>query len=142
MVCQARVRGFTLLEVLIALLIASVGLLGIAGLVLHSMRASFESKLQTTAALLAVDVHERAWLASHLASTNECQTNWINLNAFSPGLNLSTLGINATVAPPTGLTYPDCELTVSWDAGSAGVVGGMATFGGMYTHRFTIPSVQ
>jgi prepilin-type N-terminal cleavage/methylation domain-containing protein len=133
-------RGFTLLEVLITLLVVSVGVLGIAGLALHSMRASFESGLQSTAALLAVDVHERAWIASHEATTNTCRQDWIDLGTFAPGRDLP--GLIATVDSPPGLSYPDCEFTVEWDADVAGVVGRMAGFGGMYTHRFTIPSVQ
>lgn len=144
MVFDARLRGFTLLEILIALLITSVGLLGIAGLVLHSMRASFESGMQTTAALLAVDVHERAWLASHLISTTSCNgdDSWIDLNQFSPDVDLSELGINATFPDADFDSFPECELTISWSPTASGVVGGMATFGGMYTHTFTIPSVS
>ena len=142
MLYRKKTQGFTLLEVLIALLIASVGLLGIAGLVLHSMRASFESGLQTTAAILSLDVHERAWLSSHLATTNACRQDWVVPDVFAPGRDWDALGLNAVVAPPDGSTYPECELTISWNPATTGVVGGMATFGGMYTHRFTIPSVQ
>ena len=140
---QMPMRGFTLLEILIALLITSVGLLGIAGLVVHSMRASFESGIQTTAALLAVDVHERAWLASHLASTTACNSDgsWIDLAQFSPDVDLLELGINAAFPDAEDDSFPECELTISWNPTASGVVGGMATFGGMYTHTFTIPSV-
>lgn len=142
MLCKKKTQGFTLLEVLIALLITSVGLLGIAGLVLHSMRASFESGIQTTAALLSVDVHERAWLSSHLPTTNECQQDWVDPDVFAPGRDWEALGLRARVAPPDKSAYPDCELTITWDPETTGVVGGMARFGGIYTHRFTIPSVQ
>lgn len=140
-------EGFSLLEVLIALLITAIGLLGISGFVLHSMRASFESELQTTAALLAVDVHERAWIDSHLPATEDtvCSQDWVDLQTFAPGLDLAAVGLRARVETPEGTTYVndrECLFSVQWDGASSGVVGQMAEFGGMYTHRFLIPSVQ
>jgi type IV pilus assembly protein PilV len=46
-------RGFTLLEVLIAVLVFSIGLLGVAGMVLASMRGTHTAQIHTQAALLA-----------------------------------------------------------------------------------------
>ena len=51
--------GFSLLEVLIALLVLSIGLLGIAGLQATSKRTNFEAIQRTTAVLLARDIIER-----------------------------------------------------------------------------------
>lgn len=52
-------RGFSLLEVLIALLILSVGLLGIAGLQTFSLRFNHQSYERTQATLLISDIYER-----------------------------------------------------------------------------------
>jgi len=54
-----RVQGFTLVEVLIALIIMSVGMLGIAGLYVHSMTAGRTSLFRHHAVTLAGDVADR-----------------------------------------------------------------------------------
>ena len=131
-----RVQGFSLIEVLVTVFIAAVGLLGIAAIVLFSMRASFESRQQSVAALLAVDIHERAWLSAHEASTSTCRADWIDLTTFAPGRTID--GLTTTISG----TYPACVFTVEWEGTEVGVVGGMADFGGIYTHNFTIPSTS
>lgn len=54
-----RVGGFTLIEVLIALVILSVGMLGIAGLYVTSMQAGRTSILRHNAVTLAGDIADR-----------------------------------------------------------------------------------
>ncbi len=54
-----RDGGFTLVEVLIALIILSVGMLGIAGLYVHSMQAGRTSLFRHHAVTLAGDVGDR-----------------------------------------------------------------------------------
>jgi type IV pilus assembly protein PilV len=53
------ISGFTLVEVLIALIILSVGMLGIAGLYVHSMQAGRTSLFRHHAVTLAGDVADR-----------------------------------------------------------------------------------
>lgn len=50
---RKTVYGFTLLEVMIAVLVFSVGLLGVAGMVLLSMRSNHVAHLHTQATFLA-----------------------------------------------------------------------------------------
>ena len=52
-------RGFSLVEVLIALVIMSIGMLGIAGLYVHSMQAGRTSMLRHHAVTLAGDIADR-----------------------------------------------------------------------------------
>jgi len=54
-----RVSGFTLVEVLIALIIMSVGMLGIAGLYVHSLQAGSTSLFRHHAVTLAGDIADR-----------------------------------------------------------------------------------
>lgn len=52
-------KGFSLVEVLITLVIMSVGMLGIAGLYVHSMQAGRTSMLRHHAVTLAGDIADR-----------------------------------------------------------------------------------
>ena len=54
-----QLRGFSLVEVLIALIIMSVGMLGIAGLYVQSMQAGRTSMFRHQAVTLAGDVADR-----------------------------------------------------------------------------------
>jgi len=52
-------NGFTLIEVLVTIVVVSVGLLGLAGLQIGSLRANMNSETRSTATLLANDIVER-----------------------------------------------------------------------------------
>jgi type IV pilus assembly protein PilV len=52
-------RGFTLLEVLIALLILSIGLLGLASLQTNGLRSNQMASMRTTATQIAYDIADR-----------------------------------------------------------------------------------
>ena len=52
-------RGFTLLEVMIALLIFSIGLLGLAGLQAGGLRSNNQAQLRTIAVIQAYDMADR-----------------------------------------------------------------------------------
>ncbi len=54
-----KIKGFSLVEVLIALIIMSVGMLGIAGLYVQSMQAGRTSMLRHHAVTLAGDIADR-----------------------------------------------------------------------------------
>lgn len=56
---RSRDRGFTLVEVLIALVIMSIGMLGIAGLYVHSLQAGSTSLFRHHAVTLAGDIADR-----------------------------------------------------------------------------------
>lgn len=59
MTVRQNAAGFSLVEVLIALIIMSVGMLGIAGLYVHSMQAGRTSLFRHQAVSLAGDIADR-----------------------------------------------------------------------------------
>jgi type IV pilus assembly protein PilV len=56
---QTRARGFTLVEILVTLVVMSVGLLGLAALQLTSLKANHGSATRTQAVYLAYDIIDR-----------------------------------------------------------------------------------
>ena len=88
-----RQRGFTLLEVMIALLIFGVGVLSVAALQGVAKRANYEAIQRTTATQLAFDLLER-------------------MRANASGLNWYLQGkesvLQPTLTPPGAGPVPDC----------------------------------
>jgi len=66
---QNKQQGFTLLEVLIALLILSIGLLGLAALQTTGLRSNEMASMRTTSTMLAYDITDRM-RANPLGTTN------------------------------------------------------------------------
>jgi len=56
---KKNTAGFTLIEVLIAIIILSIGLLGMAGIQLQGLRGTTSSNLRSQATILANDIAER-----------------------------------------------------------------------------------
>ena len=105
-------HGFTLIEVLIALVILSVALLGLAGLMVQTTRNTSFGGLMTEAATFAQDKLEELRA-----------TSWNNLGSFSGGPELlqgSNKIYNRTWAvqpnpPSPGDTVRTISVTVTWD---------------------------
>ena len=85
-------RGVSLLEVMVAVFILAVGVLGIAGLQVTGKRGNFESVQRTTATYLAQDLVERI------------RANRANLSVYTNAGAGRTLALNAD----DGLTATDC----------------------------------
>ena len=136
-------QGFTLLEVLIALLVLSIGLLGLAALQTTGLRSNEMASMRTTSTMLAYDITDRMranpqgitdgdYVIDTGAVTgtptdctsNDCTTaqlalydldQWKNAIARLPG----GLGdITQTAGPP--LTH---TITIRWDENRTGATG-------------------
>lgn len=90
----ATARGFSLVEALVALLVLSVGMLGIAALYVESLRSNRTALLRTQAVTFAADMADRiranrdgrAWYGVSVTNANinaACQTGGIGC---TPGL--------------------------------------------------------
>ena len=101
-----RQSGFTLLEVLIAILVLSIGLLGLAGLMASSIRNSHSAYQRTQATWLAYDMIDRMRVnrATAIASANNYDIPIATATSGSTGLagtdvtNWKTLLANALPA--------------------------------------------
>lgn len=67
-----RSSGFTLVESLVAVLVLSIGLLGMAAMQLKSLQSSHISYQRTIATLAAQDAVERLWISLGEATVHAC----------------------------------------------------------------------
>ena len=127
-----RVRGFTLVEVLVALVIMSVGMLGIAGLYVHSMQAGRTSMFRHHAVTLVGDVADRiranprAFAAyAGGGANNNCVSGGIDCTNVQMAANDIFLwqqqaaeylpGGNVGIVFDNGVIPPSYEITVTWN---------------------------
>lgn len=68
--------GFTLLEVLVAMLVLTIGLLGLAGLMASSMRNNLSASQRTQATWMAYDIIDRMRANRTSAIAGTYDTNW------------------------------------------------------------------
>ena len=97
--------GFTLTEVLVALLVLSIGLLGLAGLQLHALQYAHSSYQRTLVNMQALDMAERMW--THLAEPLSELEEWRDSNRLS----LPNWKGVVTAMPDQPGAY---RLTISW----------------------------
>lgn len=126
-------RGFSLIEVLIALIIMSVGMLGIAGLYVQSMQAGRTSMLRHNAVTLAGDVADRIRSNPRAAAAyavvggadNGCVNGTVDCTeAEMAAQDILMWSTQATESMPNGLVTitfdntvvpPDYTIRISWD---------------------------
>lgn len=129
--------GFSLVEVLIALVIMSIGMLGIAGLYVQSLQAGRTSMFRHHAVTLAGDIADRiranpraAAAYDHLANDagvdNNCVTGGIDCTVGEMAANdiflwqaqaddtLPGGDVAVTFAVAVGLNPPTYQITISW----------------------------
>ena len=126
-------RGFSLIEVLIALIILSVGMLGIAGLYVQSMQAGRTSMFRHNAVTIAGDIADRI-RANPAAGTAYAATTGADNSCVNGGINCSPAQMAAhdislwqeqaddslpngkvTVTHDGDLVLPSYEIKVGWD---------------------------
>lgn len=119
------ILGFSLIETLIALLVISIGLAGMAALHLNSLRNTHSSYLRSIASSAALDFEERAWLEA--ATTNGCpvidsayanafQADWRADNA-NDLIGLPALDVTITENPTASTRRWEGQLTIEWAEG-------------------------
>lgn len=102
---HAKQQGFSVLEGLLAILIFSVGVLGIVGLQASSTKAVSDAKYRIDASYLANQVIGRMWIDDHTTSTLQANYNstggtkyltWkAEVLAALPGAGVPTITVDA-----------------------------------------------
>lgn len=116
-----RPGGLSLIEVLIALLILSLGLVGLAALHLNSLSGAHSSYYRSIASSVALDLEERAWVALATTAsgcpdfvTDDFIDHWDASNAEGrPGLP----GLAVNVDLDEAAAFPQWDVVVSWTEG-------------------------
>jgi type IV pilus assembly protein PilV len=165
---HAEMRGFSLIEVMVALIILSVGLLGLAGLQASALRSTHKSYMRTQAGIAAMEMAERmranktgvdtlqyAAIASPPAGTapTSCITNnclaaavavhdaytWTSALANSGDLLSAQGSVTCMVSPcVVGAQH---RITVMWDSRRNGATGtgcNSANLSDLICHRITV----
>lgn len=128
-------RGFTLIEALVALLVLSIGLLGVAAMQLEALQGAHAAYQRSIASLAAQDAQERLWAKMAIDSGTICptgadvgavQSDWLNGSQW--GNFLPDFSVGSTL---TGNSSCEYSVSVVWAEGRFG--GSQETFS--YTVR-------
>lgn len=107
-------RGASLLEVLIAVVIISIGLLGLAGLQTSSIKSNHSSYLRSQATILAYDLSDRM-RASRDATLNGRYADGSTHADKVAWNNLLTQIIGNNVASSVAQNGNQFTITITWD---------------------------
>ncbi|MFN2411055.1 MAG: type IV pilus modification protein PilV [Halomonas sp.] len=112
-------RGFSLVEALIALLVLSLGLVGVAAMQLKALQSATQGYQRSVASVAAVDAQERLWGQLARDDVDSCadidieadwKAQWFADNDSNPSRNANAQESNIV---PNG-----CEFTIEIDLGS------------------------
>ncbi|NYS60474.1 type IV pilus modification protein PilV [Halomonas salicampi] len=144
-----RQRGFSLIEALIALLVLSLGLVGVAAMQLKALQSATAGYQRSVVTLAAVDAQERFWAAlatqncsnikpqAALPSEDESIEKqwkdwWRADNASNPLRNVDW-DASGIVSPPDS-----CDFTITIDLGD----GPGDIDNDVFTYTFRLPNIS
>lgn len=112
-------RGFSLIEALIALVVLSIGLIGVAAMQLKALQSATAGYQRSVVTLAAVDAQERLWVELAREGVDSCadinieadwKTQWFADSDTNPLRNINEEG--------SGIERRGCEFTIEIDMGS------------------------
>ena len=129
-------RGFTLLEVLIALLVLSIGLLGLAALQTVGLRSNQMATMRTIATQTAYDITDR------MRANPEGLTTGNQYYVIGTGDDEPAIGTDCDATPCTSQELANYDLN-KWRENVKVLPGGLSsivqtTAGGVTTHTITV----
>ena len=139
---NARQRGMTLIEILVAIVVLSIGLLGLAGLQLKGLQVNQGSTYRSQAAMLAEDMADRiradatnaaAYVlptptVTPTGATATTITEWQQQLKMLPGATVAITG-------PTGPANNQMTIQISWldTRANSGAGGGSTAATGTFS---------
>ena len=90
-----NIKGLTLVEVMVALVILSVGMLGLAALQITGIRGAAGSNYRVQAVLLVNDVADR--MHTNVTSVND-DNSFANIDVTFPAANCPVMGVDCSAA--------------------------------------------
>jgi type IV pilus assembly protein PilV len=116
---HCRYKGFTLLEALIAVLVLSLGLLGVAAMQLKAVQSAHVAYQRSVATLAAQDAVERLWVALGRGDGSCPLANEINsiddLADWHDTWSVYLGGLASSPVNPDGSDPCKYTITVSWN---------------------------
>ena len=135
--------GFTLIEVLIALLVSAVGLLGVAAMGMQALRSTLHAQFISEATMLAQDLEARCKLdRNHLYAGDPTALpdyqDWLDyVKKTLPMQNDPTVDEVTTGTGCSGMNVRCYQVTLTWTAPATSE--GNQSQGGPPTFTFTYP---
>ncbi|MBF7054290.1 type IV pilus modification protein PilV [Halomonas sp. KAO] len=113
----SKQHGFTLIEALVALLVLSIGMLGVAAMQLKSLQGAHAAYQRSIASLAAQDAQERLWAAMANAGDMKCPSWSVAKDLGGKSWHDSWKGylpelVKAAVSP-AGTPNAGCEFYIS-----------------------------
>jgi type IV pilus assembly protein PilV len=120
---QRNHSGFMLLEVLIGILLFTIGALGISGLQAASIKAAAGSEYRSIAALQANDIIGRMWVSDRTFATLQANFSSSNGTVYLDWLNT----VQASGLPGVADSPPTITFTTVAGGGGSSVSSSLAT---------------
>jgi type IV pilus assembly protein PilV len=105
-----KTKGLTLIEVMVALLVLSIGLVGIAALHLNSLRNAHSAYYSSIASSIALDFEERLWLSAAEKGSTAC-VDQDDVDAIADALDALWTGAGFNPANGVPMVIPGLQIT-------------------------------
>ncbi|MBB3195718.1 type IV pilus modification PilV family protein [Roseateles terrae] len=108
---RRRARGMTLIEILCAILVMTLGLLGLVSVMAKASQATIATDDAQRAASLANEIATQMWLSGTVVIPSDTLTAWKTRVATATDAGLPN-GVGAVSQPDTSINF--ARITITW----------------------------